>query len=189
MEVKLNSKARKLDPSLPRTMLVRVLAYRTPDGKSRHLFTSLLDSSKYPADKLIELYHLRWELELGYDDIKTHMLCREEALRSKKPDGVRQELWGVLIAYNLVRIQMLRVAETIGIPPLRVSFTHTLRLIQVFCTVHAWMTPPSKIPARIDELTAMASLFILPERASDRRNKHQVKIKMSKYPRNVGKQG
>ncbi|MCD6497779.1 MAG: transposase [Deltaproteobacteria bacterium] len=35
------------------------------------------------------LYHECWELELGYDEIKTHMLERQEALRSKNPEGIR----------------------------------------------------------------------------------------------------
>ena len=53
-----------------------------------------------------DLYHERWELELGYDEIKTDLLDHEEAIRGQKPDGVRQELWGILLAYNLVRLEM-----------------------------------------------------------------------------------
>ena len=57
------------------------------------------------------LYHERWELELGYDEIKTHLLDRQEAIRSRTPAGVRQELWGIALAYNLVRLEMERAAD------------------------------------------------------------------------------
>ena len=50
-----------------------------------------------------------WEIELGYDEIKTEVLEREEAIRSKSPEAVGQELWGILLAYNLVRLEMERV--------------------------------------------------------------------------------
>lgn len=56
-------------------------------------------------------------MELGYDEIKTDLLDREEAIRSKKPDGVRQELWGVLLAYNLVRLEMEAIARQESIAP------------------------------------------------------------------------
>jgi hypothetical protein len=48
---------------------------------------------------VIELYHERWELEVGYDEFKTHMLERKESLRSLKPEGIAQELWGFLLTY------------------------------------------------------------------------------------------
>ena len=46
------------------------------------------------AAEIIALYHERWEIELAYDEIKTEMLDREESIRSRTPDGVRQEIWG-----------------------------------------------------------------------------------------------
>lgn len=64
------------------------------------LLTQLLDDKAYPAQEIVELYHERWELELGYDELKTDLLEREEAIRSKTPGGVRQEFWGMAIAYN-----------------------------------------------------------------------------------------
>ena len=57
---------------------------------------------------------------------------RQEALRSKKPEGVRQEIWGILLAYNLVRKEMLEVAEAAKVPPIRISFRHALQLIRDF---------------------------------------------------------
>src|SRR5439155_16021838 len=94
------------------------------------LYTSLLDADRYPADELIALYHERWEIELGYDEVKTHMLLREEAIRSKKPELVHQEIWGILLAYNLIRLEMERVAEAADVDATRVSVVHAMRTIQ-----------------------------------------------------------
>src|ERR1700712_1442671 len=69
------------------------------------LLTSLRDPNEYPATEIADLYHERWELELGYDEIKTELLEREETIRSRKPDGVKQELWGIFLAYNLIRLE------------------------------------------------------------------------------------
>jgi hypothetical protein len=102
-----------------------------PKGfRPQTLLTSMLDATSYPADEIRELYHERWELELGYDEIKTEMLEREEAIRSRSPEGVRQELWGVFLAYNLVRLEMERIADEAGIEPRRVSFVTALRFIR-----------------------------------------------------------
>ena len=74
------------------------------------MLTSLLDHEAYPAAKIIEIYHQRWELEIAFDEVKTHMLHRKEALRSKKPELVRQEFWGMILAHYLVRKMMAQAA-------------------------------------------------------------------------------
>ena len=76
-----------------------------------------MDPKAYPAGEIAELYHERWELELGYDELKTDVLEQQEAIRSETPDGVRQELWGMAIAYNLVRREMDLAAREMGIYP------------------------------------------------------------------------
>ena len=89
----------------------------------------------YPAAEIVALYHERWELELGFDEVKTHTLEREEALRSTTPERVRQEVWGLAIGYNLVRLAMARVARPAGVPPVRISYRHALQFIRLF-----WLT-------------------------------------------------
>src|SRR5215471_15626500 len=90
------------------------------------VFTSLRNPVTHPAAALAALYHDRWELELAFDELKTHTLERAEALRSKAPTRVEQEVWGLLLAYNLVRIVMSRAAPRAGVPPLRLSYRHAL---------------------------------------------------------------
>jgi len=188
VELKISSQARKQDPTLPKTMVVRAIRYQVKGFRPQVLLTSLTDPEQYPPKEVATIYHQRWEIELGYDEVKTHMLERQEALRSKKAEGVRQEIWGILLAYNLVRAEMLDVAEAAGVHPLRVSFRHSLMLIRVFCTVEAWTCAPGNLPNRIaSHHEVMASLLILPERRPERRYKRHVKIKMSGYKRNPGK--
>jgi len=90
--------------------------------KPQKLLTSLLDARRFERDEIVALSHERWELELAYDEIETDMLDRSESIRSKSADGVEQEIWGMLLAYNLVRLHMEGVAKLAKLPPLRISF-------------------------------------------------------------------
>lgn len=179
VEVELTASSRKLDPGLPKKMRIRMIRYRRPGFKPRALLTSLLDAERYPAAEIIELYHERWEIELGFDEKKTHMLERKEALRSKTPTGVLQELWGVAIAYNVVRLIMAQVAQDIGVPPRRISFWNALLLIRNFA-LGAWHDAPATLPRLLEAMKRQMRLLVLPERRS-RSNPRQVKVKMSKF--------
>ncbi len=182
VEMDVSSQARAKDPTLPKTWQARAITYQRKGFRPRTLLTSLLDAEQYPAAEITALYHERWELELGYAEIKTHMLERKETLRSKSPAAVTQELWGVLLAYNLVRLEMERVADEAGVEPTRISFVAALHLI-----VDEWMwlavTSPGAIPSRLRDLRANLKRFILPLRRSERSYPRAVKIKMSNYPR------
>jgi hypothetical protein len=182
VEMSVSGTARAKDPTLPKTWLARAITYQRKGFRPRTLLTSLLDAEQYPAAEITELYHERWELELGYSEIKTHMLEREETLRSKSPAAVTQEIWGVLLAYNLVRLEMERVAEEAGVAPTRISFVAALHLI-----VDEWLwlsvTSPGAIPSRLRDLRTNLKRLILPSRRSERRYPRAVKIKMSNYPR------
>lgn len=65
------------------------------------------------GDEIVDLYSQRWEIELGYREIKQQLLANEFTLRSKKSEMVKQEQWGVLLCYNLIRYQMVRMAKTL----------------------------------------------------------------------------
>jgi len=95
---------------LPATLRVRAVRVHHRGFRPYLVFTSLLDPVAYPAAELVALYHERWELELTFDEVKTHTLERAEALRSQAPTRVEQEVWGLLLAYNLLRLVMSRAA-------------------------------------------------------------------------------
>lgn len=109
VEMTVSAQARAKDASLPTTWVVRVIHYQRIGFQPQRLLTSLLDPLAYPAAELVALHHERWEIELGYDEVKTEVLA-SISLRSKSVDRVRQEIWGLLIAYNLIRLEMERVA-------------------------------------------------------------------------------
>jgi hypothetical protein len=183
VELPLPKNLRRTHPELPPVLRARLIRYQRRGFRAQFLLTSLLDPVAFPATEIIELYHERWELELGFDEIKTHTLEREEAhLRSRAPQRVRQELWGLAIGYNLVRLEMERVAEGAGVSPRRISYRHTLMLIRNFW-ITAWLASPGVLPQRLDALHHELALLIIPPRR-ERRFPRMVKIKMSNYPLN-----
>ncbi len=181
IELPIHNNLRRAHPELPETLRARLIRYQRRGFRPQTLLTSLLDPVAFPADEIIELYHERWELELGFDEIKTHTLERQEAhLRSRAPERIRQELWGLAIGYNLVRLEMERVAGRAGVSPRRISYRHALMLIRNFW-ITAWVASPGVLPKRLAALQHELALLILPTRRS-RRFPRAVKIKMTNYP-------
>jgi len=182
VELETSPEALQNDSSLPKTYRARAIRYQRKGFEPQVLLTSLTDGAAFPAREIVALYHERWELELGYDEIKTELLDREEAIRSRTPDGVRQELWGILIAYNLIRLEMERVAADAKVAPTRISFVGAMRLI---CDEWLWcaIATPGAIPRHLRNLRASLTGLILPPRRPQRLYPRAVKIKMSNYPR------
>lgn len=189
VEITVPRALRRQHPEMPEVFQVRAVQRRVKGFRPFWLLTSALDPAAYPGAELSSLYHERWELEVAADEIKTHLLEREEALlRSKTPEGIRQELAGIGLAYNLVRVAMVRVAQELGLPPRRISFLHALRDVRILC-LSAWAASPGVVPRRVRDFEASLRLWVLPERRSGRRYPRHVKIKMSNYPRNRGRAG
>jgi hypothetical protein len=180
MEMKVPVASRQRHPSLPATWVVRVIEYQRKGFKPHRLVTSLLDHKRYPANELIELYHERWDVELAYDELKTHMQGGPSStLRSKHPNGVNQELWGLLLAYNLVRLEMERFADEAKVRPNRISFTTVFNLI---CDEWLWLVgthTPGAIPKQLKRLRSDMRRLVLPPRR-ERSYPRSVRIK-SRY--------
>ena len=115
-------------------MVVRVIEYRLEgiEGAepSYRLVTTLLDHEQAPATELAALYHDRWEIETTFDELKTHLRGSRIVLRSKTPDLVRQEFYGLLMAHFAVRGLMHEAALKSGEDPDRLSFLHAVRVIR-----------------------------------------------------------
>jgi hypothetical protein len=94
------------------------------------LITTLLDPKQFPIEALIRVYHERWEIEQGIDEIKTHLCLSARTLRSQTPQGVEQELYGLLLAYFAVRMLMYLAAVQADWDPDEVSFVHTINVLQ-----------------------------------------------------------
>lgn len=183
VELKVSGDAREKDPSLPKTWKARAIRYQRKGFKPQTLLTSLLDPVEHPAAELVEMYHERWELELGFDEVKTELLDREESIRSKKPDNVLQEVWGILLAYNLVRLEIARVARQVGVPPTRISFVLALSLIRDEWIWSTISVSPGAIPKHLVKLRQNLQRLVLPPRRPERSYPRAVKVKMSNYAR------
>ena len=94
------------------------------------LITTVLDPAAAPAPELAALYHERWEIETALDELKTHLRGAQIILRSKTPELVRQEFYGLLLAHFAVRGLMHDAALTAEVDPDRLSFLHAVRVLR-----------------------------------------------------------
>jgi hypothetical protein len=184
VELTVSRNARQKDPTLPESFVARAIRYQRKGFQPQTLFTSMTDARRFPAGEIRDLYHQRWEIELGYGEIKTGMLERLETIRSKSPEAVAQEVWGLLLAYNLIRLEMERIADEVGLPPRRISFVAALRYIADEWSWAAISRSPGAIPRHLADMRDKIRIFVLPPRRPERRYPRAVKIKMSNYPRN-----
>lgn len=171
------------ETDLPSHWQIRAIHYQRKGHGRMTLLTSLIDPEKYPAKELVALYHERWETELAYDELKTHLLDRQETIRSRTPEGVRQELWGIALAYNLVRLEMEQAAAELELPPTRISFTASLRLIRAELSwIGGARFASGTIPMRLKRMRERVKRLVLPPRR-ERTYPRAVKVKMSNYAR------
>lgn len=187
VRVKLRSYHRRRYPNMPTTWTLRMITYR-PEGAKEdiRILTDLGEDSEFSCDELAALYHDRWEQETVFDEIKTH-LCdcatvnRPVVFRSKTPDRVVQELWGLLIAYNALRKTMYEAARHEGGDPLRISFTAALDRTQE-ATYLMMRLPTARLRSEYEEVLRAIARAIVPKRPG-RKYQRAVKIKMSCYAR------
>jgi len=125
---------------------VRVIEYRLEGVEgaepSYRLATTVLEPMAAPAPELAALYHERWEIEGALDELKTHLRGAQIVLRSKTPDLVRQEFYGLLLAHFAVRGLMHEAALKAGEDPDRLSFVHAVRVVRRKLPLYG-ATPPS----------------------------------------------
>jgi len=135
-------------------IVLRVIEYtldeplRVGHGERHRLITNLLDADAdaavaHPARELVALYHERWEIEIANDEVTTHQLGRPVELRSKTPGGAVQEVYGVLLAHNAVRLIMAEAAAAAAatasaddgdadevVDPRTLSFINAVRVVR-----------------------------------------------------------
>lgn len=113
---------------------VRVIEYRlsgvTGAEPLYRLVTSLLDPEQAPAQELAPLYHERWEIEIALDELKTHLRGPRIVLRSKTPDLVRQEFYGLMLTHFAIRGLMHEAALRAQEDPQRLSYSHAVRILR-----------------------------------------------------------
>lgn len=172
---------RERDPTLPREMLVRLVTFVARSTEFR-ILTSLTDR-KIPAEALARIYAYRWEAEMVFDDVKTEQRDASVTLRSKKDDGVLQEIYALLLGHNVVRAELARAARLVQLPPVRLSFHRGLAHVRHFLQFAAATTAPAKLRDRELELRALLAHLVLPPRRTSRWFPRVVKSTVLKYPR------
>ena len=132
-----------------------------------------------PAAELAALYPDRWEFETALDELKTHQRGPRVVLRSKTPDGVRQEAYGYLCTHYAIRALMHTAATDHGVDPDRVSFTASLHAARR--SVRAGLgTATRTLAVALTHTIAEINRRLLPPRRL-RANPRVVKRKMSNY--------
>jgi len=169
-----------------RGMWVRIISYRVTDerlgevGKVYRLVTTLLNPRVAPALELIALYHERWEIELVIDEIKTHERAQRKVLRSKTPEGVRQELYGIYVAHYAVRALLAQAAVESELDPDRLSFTEGLFELTEMISLALTVEPEEATEPLLKRLRCKMAQHVLSARRL-RINRREVKQIYNKY--------
>ncbi|BBQ55149.1 hypothetical protein WP2S18C03_42300 [Aeromonas veronii] len=144
------------------------------------MLTSMVDPMRFPGADIVKIYSHRREIALDYREMKHSLQQHRLTLRSKKAAGIRQELWGVLLAYNLLRSQMVKMAASLkGYTASQLSF-HMASMYLIHELSCIPYLSPGSIPKRVAELEKQAGQFVLRERR-ERSYPRRVKAKPQKY--------
>jgi hypothetical protein len=126
-------------------IFVRVIEYRLEGVEGTEslyrLATTILDHALAPGAELAALYHERWEIETAFDELKTHLRGARIVLRSKTPDLVRQEFYGLLMAHFAIRGLMHEAALSADEDPDRLSFLHAVRVVRRKLAIYGAIPP------------------------------------------------
>lgn len=169
-----------------RGMWVRIISYRITDERLGEkaivyrLVTTLLNPRQAPALALIALYHERWEIELVIDEIKTHERVQRKVLRSKTPEGVFQELYGLFLAHYAVRALMADAAIQAELDPDRLSFTDGLFQLTEMIDLALTLEPEEATEPLLKHLRHKMAQAVLPARRL-RLNRREIKQIYTKY--------
>lgn len=115
-----------------------------------------------------ELYHLRWEIETSYRELKYHLDLN--TLHSKKRMFIEQEIYAKLVLYNFCS----RVSNNIKIKEKDRKYEYQLNYVRAFHIIRNYLKEKGgKNPPDIESLIAKEILPIRP----NRQNKRKVKAK------------
>ena len=179
VRLRVSSQARAKAPHLPEQWTSRAVRVVSANGKQRILLTSLLDRRRFKAEDLAACYRRRWEIETSYRELKQSMLGDALTLRSQQPAGIKQEIWGALIAYNLVRLEMAKAAIAAKVEPTDLSFLRALHILQNEMIWAVGMAP-GRLPAHLVRLRTQLQ-FAIVEKRRGRQCPRVVKARPKRY--------
>jgi hypothetical protein len=185
-EIPMNKPARKLDPSLPEKVRVRIFKafWKTPAGEkvADWFVTSLIDRKRFKRNVMAKLYHRRWQVETSYLEFK--QTFHADVLRSKTVDNIHKEFTAHVLAYQLVRLLILEAAKKHKKKATRISFVNAARWVVSFSTrmavERAWRLP--LLYQRLLDAIASSEIDVRPgrlePRAVSREWKHYPHLRM-----------
>lgn len=168
----------------PLTQL-RMIKYQRRGFRPVYLLTTLIDPALYSREEITALYHVRWEAELGFREIKTSLFGngsegRKVHFRCKRPGRVLAEAYGALIAYNSIRLLMEEAANPERkVEPRFLSFMGCLDEIRAHLG-SAGHVSQGKLPSHRERLIMRLCACRLPKRR-ERRYPRVVKAARSPY--------
>lgn len=181
VRMKVSPQARKANPLLPEYWHARAIETVSARGQRRILLTSLLDTQTWPAQEIAQQYERRWHIETSYRELKQELLGSGLTLRSGTPQTVLQEVWGALLAYNLIRLEMAQVARQEGVPPTDLSFTVALHYMR-----YEWVSlasiSPGLLPKHLLRLRQRLAEQLLSKQRRGRLCPRVVKKPPARYP-------
>lgn len=185
-DIPMSKPARKVDPSLPKSVRVRIFRVRMSLPGGKHIndwfVTSLTDAKQFSPRKLACLYHLRWQIETSFLEFKVWFGA--DILRSKTVDNIYKEFAAHVLAYQLVRRLMAQAAKRHNKKPTEISFLNAARWVVSFSTRMSVM-PVVRLPEMYDRLLeaiAWTEIDVRPHRleprAITREKKHYGRLKI-----------
>lgn len=181
VRMRVSPQARAKCAQLPQFWEARAITALDQQGRKRVLLTSLRDRRRYKPLDIENCYGRRWGIETSYRELKQTMLGTTLTLRSKTVDGVYQEIWGTLIAYNLIRLEIAKAALVVKCEPTEVSFIRAFHLIQFELHWAAVTRSYGKLPTSMKHLRERLVSLLNDERP-DRKYDRAVKARPNRYP-------
>jgi hypothetical protein len=180
VQMRVSPQARNKSPTLPEFWRARAIAAIDPQGRKKVLLTSLTDRKRFKATEIVACYGRRWQIETSYRELKQSMMGMALTLRSKTVEGVQQELWGALTAYNLIRLEIAKAALDANCEPTEISFVRAFHTIQYELRWAAVTRAQGKLPALLQRLRQRL-VTILNEKRLGRICDRVVKSKPKRY--------
>jgi len=135
------------DPRLATHIPVRVVEYQVQTdpndpatSETFRIISNILDPDELDATEIAQAYHERWDVESAFREIEIYLRLGK-GIRSKTPEMVRQELYGLFLAHYAIRSFMAEAADAVDIDPDRISFTRTLHIVRRRITDPAGLSP------------------------------------------------
>lgn len=166
--MRVSPQARKKCPELPEVWHARAITVIDQSARKHVLLTSLFDRVRYKAADIAACYARRWHIETSYRELKQTMLGMALTLRSKTVEGVYQEIWGALTAYNLIRLEIAKTALAVKCDPTEISFIRAFHVIQYELHWAAVTRSYGKLPALMKRLRLRLTTLLNEERPGRR---------------------